>query len=381
MTRARIYLDYAATTPVDPKVVEAMLPTFRETFGNPSSSHAFGRDAQDLVMRARTQVADLVGAMPQDIVFTSGSTEAINIFLRGVYAEHTGHLVTSTAEHKAVLDTAKSLADDGVDVTLLEPQKDGTHDVASVVDALREDTKAVALMWGNNETGALAPIEELAKVCAERDILCFTDATQAVGKIPIDIGTQDIDALALSAHKLYGPKGAGALIVRRRAQSKLRRVFTGGGQEHGLRPGTTNVPGVVGLGEACALAHASLQEERARLQTMRDRLDTLLRVSLDGVYLNGSPEHHLPHILNVSFDAVPGEMLMTRLRDVATSVGSACNSMQPVASHVMRAMRMAPDRALGAFRVSVGRYTTDEELAYAAQRIIEEVRSLRKLNL
>jgi len=381
MTRPRIYLDYAATTPVDPRVVDAMVPTFTETFGNPSSSHAFGREAQDLVMKARAQVADLVGAMPQDVVFTGGSTEAINIFLRGVFADRAGHLITSTAEHKAVLDTAKALEKDGVSVTLLEPNEDGTHDVATFVDALREDTRAVALMWGNNETGALAPIEALSRACAERGVLCFTDATQAVGKLPIDMDAHDVDALALSAHKLYGPKGAGALVVRRRAQKRLSHVFTGGGQERGLRPGTTNVPGVVGLGEACAIAHESLVEERERLERMRARLDTMLHDALDGVHLNGSPDHHLPHILNVSFDGVPGEMLMIRLRDVATSVGSACNSMQPIASHVMRAMHMAHDRAMGAFRMSVGRYTTDEELAYAAERIIAEVRELRKLEL
>ncbi len=380
-----IYLDYQATTPVDPRVLEAMLPYFLENFGNAASrSHAFGWKAEEAVEKAREEIAAAIGAAGKEIIFTSGSTEAINLALKGVvemYASKGKHIVTCLAEHKAVLDTCKHLEKLGCEVTYLKPDKTARIAPEQVRDAIRPDTVLVALMWANNEVGTLNPIREIGAACRARGTLFFTDATQAVGKVPVDVEADHVDLLCLSAHKLYGPKGIGALYVRRKnPRVRLASQMDGGGHERGMRSGTLNVPGIVGLGKACELARVELLEESARCRALRDHLQQRIEQELGFVELNGHPSERLPGNLNLSFHYVEGESLIMGISDVAVSSGSACTSASLEPSHVLRAMDVGEDLAHSSIRFGIGRFTTREEVDYAADAVVKAVRRLREMS-
>ena len=380
-----IYLDFQATTPVDPRVLEAMMPCFTEVYGNAASrNHAFGWTAEKLVEKARGQIASLIGASPKEIIFTSGSTESINLAMKGVaemYGSKGRHIITQQAEHKAVLDVSKHLEKQGFELSWLRPDSTGRVSVEQVAEALREDTILVSLMWANNEVGTLNPIREIGELCHERGVLFFTDATQAVGKIPVDVQADNVDMLCLSAHKMYGPKGTGAMYVRRRKpRVRLVAQMDGGGHERGMRSGTLNVPGIVGLGAACELCREQMQEESERTAGLRDRLEGRILGSLDQVHVNGNPEHRLPGCLNLSFAYVEGESLLMGISDIAVSSGSACTSASLEPSHVLRAMGVGDDLAHSSIRFGVGRTTTEEEVDYAADQIIGAVRRLRELS-
>ena len=387
-----IYLDYQATTPVDARVLEVMLPYFTEHFGNAASrNHPFGWKAEEAVDTARDEVAQLIGANSKEIVFTSGSTEAINLALKGAVemygdSEHGKikgrHIITSLVEHKAVLDTCKHLEKKGCDVTYLTPDKTGRISVEQVAEAMREDTLMVALIWGNNEIGTINPIREIGALCHEKDVLFFVDGTQTVGKVPVDVYEDNVDLMCLSAHKLYGPKGAGALFVRRRKpRVRLVSQIDGGGHERGMRSGTLNVASIVGLGEACRICRLDLEKDMAHATGLRDRLEARIRASLDEVYLNGNAEHLLPGCLNLSFAYVEGESLLMGINnELAVSSGSACTSASLEPSHVLRAMGVGDELAHSSIRFGIGRSTTEEEIDYAADRIIETVVRLRELS-
>ncbi len=380
-----IYLDYQATTPLDPRVLEAMLPYFTQHFGNAASrNHAFGWEAEKAVETARDQVAQLIGANAKEIVFTSGSTESINLALKGaaeMYAEKGKHVITSQAEHKAVLDTCKHLEKLGFEVTYLQPDKTARISAEQVRAALRPDTILVALIWANNEVGTLNPIREIGALCHERGVLFFTDATQAAGKVEVDVEADHVDLLCLSGHKIYGPKGVGALYVRRRnPRVRVQSQMDGGGHERGMRSGTLNVPGIVGLGKACELARLEMPEESRRTSGLRDRLEQRINAALDHVHLNGSREHRLPNNLNLSFAFVEGESLIMGIKDCAVSSGSACTSASLEPSHVLRSMNVGEDLAHSSIRFGVGRFTTPEEVDFAADQVIAAVRRLRELS-
>ena len=381
-----IYLDYQATTPVDPRVLDAMLPYFNERFGNAASrSHKFGWDAESAVETAREHIAALIGASPKEIAFTSGSTEAINLALKGaaeMYSDKGRHIITSQAEHKAVLDTAKHLEKMGFEVTFLQPDKTGRIEVAAVEQALRPDTILVALMWANNEVGTLNPVREIGALCHAKGVLFFSDATQAAGKVPVDVEADHVDLACLSAHKLYGPKGVGAIYVRRRnPRVRLVAQMDGGGHERGLRSGTLNVPAIVGFGEACRLAKEGMAEEAKRTSELRDYLQRRIFSSLDEVHVNGNLEHRLPNCLNVSFAYVEGESLLMGINDVAAvSSGSACTSASLEPSHVLRAMAVGDELAHSSIRFGIGRFTTVEQVDFAAEQVIEAVRRLRQMS-
>ena len=380
-----IYLDYQATTPCDPRVVEAMLPFFSETFGNAASrSHPFGWQAEEAVEKARVQIAELIGASPKEIVFTSGSTEAINLALKGVaemYAEKGKHIITSSAEHKAVLDTCKHLEQSGAEVTYLAPDRSGRISVEQVAAALRPDTILVALMWANNEVGTLNPVREIGELCHAKGVLFFSDATQAVGKVPVDVEADHVDLLCLSGHKIYGPKGVGCLYVRRKnPRVRLVAQMDGGGHERGMRSGTLNVPGIVGLGKACEIARAELPAEAARCAELRDLLEQRISSQLDFVHLNGNREHRLPNCLNLSFSYVEGESMIMGINKLAVSSGSACTSASLEPSHVLRAMAVGDELAHSSIRFGIGRFTTREEIEFAAREVVDNVRRLRELS-
>ena len=380
-----IYLDYQATTPCDPRVVEAMLPFFTEAFGNAASrNHRFGWEAEEAVGRARGQIAEGIGASPKELVFTSGSTEAINLAIKGVadmYGQKKRHIITSLAEHKAVLDTCKHLEKEGFEVTYLKPDKTARVSVEQVAEALREDTVLVALIWANNEVGTLNPIREIGALCHERGVLFFTDATQAVGKVPVDVEADHVDLLCLSGHKLYGPKGVGILYVRRRnPRVRLVAQIDGGGHERGMRSGTLNVTGIVGLGKACELARLELEGEARRAAELRDHLEARILGELDYVTVNGDVEHRLPGNSNLSFSFVEGESLLMGISDVAVSSGSACTSASLEPSHVLRAMDVGDELAHSSIRFGVGRFTTKEEVDFACDQVIDAVKRLRELS-
>lgn len=380
-----IYLDYQATTPVDPRVLDAMLPYFTEHFGNAASrNHRYGWEAEAAVEQAREEIAALIGASSKEIVFTSGSTEAINLALKGVaemYADKGRHIVTSMAEHKAVLDTAKHLEKEGFEVTYLQPDRTGRVSAEAVAAALRPDTILVALMWANNEVGTLNPVREIGALCHQKGVLFFSDATQAVGKVPVDVEADHVDLLCLSGHKIYGPKGVGILYVRRR-NPRVRVVaqMDGGGHERGMRSGTLNVPSIVGLGAACRIAREELSSEAERTSALRDHLQRRLTTELDEVHVNGNLEHRLPNCLNVSFAYVEGESLLMGISDVAVSSGSACTSASLEPSHVLRSMAIGDELAHSSIRFGFGRFTTREEVDFAAQQVIGAVRRLRELS-
>jgi len=380
-----IYLDNHATTKVDPRVLTRMLPFFQEEFGNAASrSHVFGWKAEAAVEAGRKQVAELIGATEREIIFTSGATESNNIALLGAveaYASQGDHVITQQTEHKAVLDVLGAVAKRGVKVTYLPVSRDGLVDPGAVAAALTKKTILVSIMAANNEVGVLQPVEEIGRICLEAGVLFHTDAAQAAGKIPFDVETVHASLVSVSAHKLYGPKGIGALYVRRRdPRVTLAPVIFGGGHERGLRSGTLNVPGIVGFGEAARLALAEMGSEAGRLRDLRDRLLARIRDGLDGVELNGHAEKRLPGNLNVSIAGVDADALMMAMKDIALSSGSACTSATLAPSHVLKAMGLTPEQARGSLRFGLGRFNTAEEIAYVAEQLIEKTKKIRSLS-
>ena len=381
-----VYMDYHATTPVDPRVLEAMLPYFTRLFGNAASrSHSFGWDAERAVDRAREQIAALVGARkPKEIVFTSGATESDNLAIKGVahfYREKGNHIITTQIEHKAVLDTCKRLEKDGFDVTYLPVDKTGLVDPAEVDKAITDRTILVSVMLANNEIGTIQPIAAIGEITRKHGVLLHTDAVQGLGKTPFDVEAMNVDLASLTAHKIYGPKGVGALYVRRqRPRVRLTAEMDGGGHEFGMRSGTLNVPSIVGFGQACEILRAEGPAEAERLRRQRDRLLARLSGELDEVYVNGSLEHRLPNNLNVSFAFVEGEALMMAVKNVAVSSGSACTSASLEPSYVLHAMGVTDDIAHSSLRFGLGRFTTDEEVEFVASLVIDKVTKLREMS-
>jgi cysteine desulfurase len=380
-----IYMDNHATTPVDPRVFQAMTPYFTNLFGNSASrNHSFGWEAEEATEKARKQIAAIIGATNKEIIFTSGATESNNLAIKGVaemYAEKGNHIITAATEHKAVLDTCKRLEKDGVRVTYLAVQQNGLIDLDQLRDAITDKTILITIMYANNEIGVLQPIAEIGKIAKERGVLFHSDATQAVGKVPVDVIKENIDLLSISAHKMYGPKGVGALYVRRRGpRVQLTAQIDGGGHERGMRSGTLNVPGIVGLGEACALAKAEMPAESKRMEYLRDKLKDRLLAALDEVYINGTMEHRLPNNLNISFAYVEGESLLMGINEIAVSSGSACTSATLEPSYVLKALGAGDDLAHSSIRFGLGRFNTEEEVDYVAAKVIDVVRKLRELS-
>jgi cysteine desulfurase len=379
-----IYLDNNATTPMDPRVLEAMLPYFNNKFGNAASrNHAFGWVAEEAVDYAREQVAKLIGANEKEIIFTSGATESDNLAIKGVfemYKEKGNHIITATTEHKAVLDTCKHIEKLGARITYLDVKSDGLIDLAELEAAMTPETILVCIMYGNNEIGVIQPIKEISAIAHKHGALFMTDAVQAVGKIPVDVNADGIDLLALSAHKIYGPKGVGALYVRRKGpRVKVTAQMDGAGHERGMRSGTLNVPGIVGLGKACELCGLEMESEAKRLSAMRDRLEKSLTV-LEESYVNGNVEHRLPHVANISFKYVEGEGLMMAMKDLAVSSGSACTSASLEPSYVLKSLGLSDDLAHSSIRFGLGRFTTDEEVDHAIEVTLKAVTHLRELS-
>jgi cysteine desulfurase len=380
-----IYMDNHATTPVDPRVVEAMLPYFTEKFGNSASrNHPFGWAAEEAVENARAQIAKLINATPKEIIFTSGATESDNLAIKGIaemYREKGNHIITQVTEHKAVLDTCKRLEKYGYQVTYLPVEKDGRINLDDLRRAITPKTILISIMYANNEIGAVQPIEEIGKIAKEKGIFFHVDGVQAVGKISVDVQRDNIDMLSISAHKLYGPKGVGALYVRRRnPRVQLSAVIDGGGHERGMRSGTLNVPGIVGFGKACELCRLEMDAEAERLRRLRDRLKDAIMGSLDETYINGSMTHRLPHSINISFAYVEGESLLMGINDIAVSSGSACTSATLEPSYVLKALGVGEDLAHTSIRFGLGRFNTEEEVDYVAARVVETVTRLRELS-
>jgi cysteine desulfurase len=383
--QSRVYLDNHATTPVDPRVLEAMLPFFGAKFGNAASrSHAFGWEAEKSVESARRHVAELACASTREIVFTSGATESNNLAIKGVaeaYSVKGRHIITMSTEHKAVLDPVKRLERSGWRLTVLPPGPDGLLDVERLGAAIEPETVLVSVMYANNEIGVIQPIRQIGAICHERGVLFHSDAAQAFGKVPIDVSKDGIDLMSVSAHKLYGPKGIGALFVRRRnPRVELVPQMDGGGHEFGMRSGTLNVPAIAGFGRACALCADEMESEGARVRGWRDRLKARLESELEDVRVNGSMDHRLPGNLNMSFAGVDAEALLMSLADVALSTGSACTSASVEPSHVLRALGVGEERAHSSLRFGLGRFNTDEEVEYVAKRVVEAVKKLRALS-
>ena len=380
-----IYLDNHATTPMDPRVVDAMLPYFTTKFGNAASrNHSFGWEAEKAVDKARKQIADLIGSTSKEIIFTSGATESDNLAIKGVaemYAEKGNHIITAATEHKAVLDTCKKLEKHGYRVTYLPVKADGLVDLDMLRESITDKTILITLMYANNEIGVIQPVQEIGKIAHEKGVLFHTDGVQAVGKVPVDVIKDNIDLMSITAHKIYGPKGVGALYVRRKnPRVQITAQMDGGGHERGMRSGTLNVPGIVGLGEACAICQREMPEESKRLSHLRDKLRNTLETELDEVFINGSMEHRLPHNLNMSFAYVEGESLLMGINDVAVSSGSACTSATLEPSYVLKALGVGDDLAHTSIRFGLGRFNTEEEVDYVAARVIEVVRKLRELS-
>ena len=380
-----IYMDNHATTPMDPRVLEEMLPYFREKFGNAASrNHSFGWVAEEGVETARERVAKLIGAATKEIIFTSGGTESDNLAIKGVaemYKEKGNHIITAVTEHKAVLDSCKRLEKNGYRVTYLPIQKDGLIDLEDLKHAMDDKTILVTIMAANNEIGVIQAIAEIGKLCHERGVIFHTDAAQAVGRMPIDVIKQNIDLASISGHKMYGPKGTGALYVRHKNPSvQISAIIDGGGHERAMRSGTLNVPGIVGLGKACAIATEEMPHESCRLAGLRNRLKDRIMNRLDGCYINGSMEHRLPGNLNVSFADVEGESLLMGINDVAVSSGSACTSAMVEPSYVLKALGTGDDLAHSSIRFGIGRFNTDAEVDYVADRVVETVQRLREVS-
>jgi cysteine desulfurase len=380
-----IDMDNHATTPMDPRVLEEMLPYFMEKFGNAASrNHSFGWVGEEGVETARERIAKLIGATTKEIIFTSGATESDNLAIKGVaemYKEKGNHIITAVTEHKAVLDTCKRLEKYGYRVTYMPVQKDGLVDLDELKRVMDDKTILVTIMAANNEIGVLQPIAEIGKLCRERGVIFHSDATQAVGKIPIDVTKQNIDVMSISAHKMYGPKGVGALYVRRKnPRVQISAIIDGGGHERGMRSGTLNVPGIVGLGKACAICMEEMPKESCHLAGMRNRLRDKIMGGLDEVYINGSWEHRLPGNLNISFAYVEGESLLMGINDIAVSSGSACTSATLEPSYVLKALGTGDDLAHSSIRFGIGRFNTEAEVDYVAERVVETVSRLRELS-
>ncbi|MBC6698385.1 IscS subfamily cysteine desulfurase [Hymenobacter sp. BT190] len=384
MLKLPIYLDNNATTPLDPRVLEAMMPYLTEVFGNAASrNHPFGWAAEEAVDYAREQIASLINCDPKEIIFTSGATESDNLGIKGVfemYAQKGNHIITTTTEHKAVLDTCKHIEKLGGKVTYLPVDSEGLISLAELEAAMTPETILVTIMYGNNETGTIQPIREIAAIAHKHGALFMTDGTQAVGKIPVDVVADGIDLMAFTAHKMYGPKGVGALYVRRKyPRVKVTAQMDGGGHERGMRSGTLNVPGIVGLGKACELAKLEMAADTARLSALRDRLEREL-LTLEESYVNGSREHRLPHVANISFKYVEGEGLMMGVKDLAVSSGSACTSASLEPSYVLKALGLSDDLAHSSLRFGLSRFTTDEQIDYAINHVKEAVTKLREMS-
>lgn len=380
-----IYLDYHATTPMDPEVLQAMLPYFTKVFGNAASrNHEFGWTAEAAVEQARKKIAQGIGAHEKEIIFTSGATESNNLALTGIarmYREKGNHIITSPIEHKAILDTCHALEKEGFEITYLPVDQYGRVSPQAVRGAITPKTILVSVMAANNEIGTLNPIAEIGKVCKEKGVFFHTDAVQAIGKVRINVEEMGIDLLSMSAHKIYGPKGIGALYVRRRnPRVRLAPIIHGGGHERGMRSGTLNVPGIVGFGKAIEIAERNRVEEMARIQKMRDRLWAGLQRDLDELYLNGHPTERLPNNLNVSFAFVEGESLMMGMKEIAVSSGSACTSASLEPSYVLKHIGVGEDLAHTSIRFGLGRFTTDEEIDYVIQKVVATVKKLRDLS-
>ena len=386
MLQLPIYLDYNATTPCDDAVVAAMLPYFTNSFGNAASRHhSFGWSAAAAVDLAREQVASLIGAEAQEIIFTSGATEAVNLAMKGVYEMYASkgtHIITCATEHKAVLDTCTHLEKMGATITYLSVSAEGLINLNELEEAITPSTILVAIMYANNETGVLQPVQAISKIARKHGVLFFTDATQAVGKISVNVTTDGVDMLAMSAHKLYGPKGVGALYVRRRSpRVRLTAQMDGGGHERGMRSGTLNVPGIVGFGKACFLCLQQLEKDGKRLELLRNKLETAL-IALGEVGINGSVEHRLPQVTNLSFKNVAGEGLLLSLnKDIALSSGSACTSASIEPSYVLKALGLSDELAHSSLRFALGRFCTEEEIDYTIERVTKEVKKLRSFYL
>ncbi|HTN09055.1 IscS subfamily cysteine desulfurase [Agriterribacter sp.] len=381
MLKLPLYLDNNATTPVDPEVLQAMLPYFTEHFGNAASrSHSFGWVAEEAVTQAREQVAQLIHADPSEIVFTSGATEAINLAMKGAYEMYStkgNHIITCTTEHKAVLDTCKHLEKSGAEVTYLPVNSDGIMDLNLLETAIRPNTILISIMTANNETGVLQPVKAIGTIAKAQGIIFFADATQAAGKIPVDVQADNVDMLCLSAHKMYGPKGAGALYVRRKdPRVRLVAQIDGGGHEKGMRSGTLNVPGIVALGKCCAICMQQMNEEVHRIGALRDQLEKGL-TQMKNVTINGSVMHRLPNVTNLAFAGIPGNKLLTEInRTIAVSSGSACTSANPEPSHVLKAMQLNDELAKNSIRFGLGRFTTAEETEYAIDLVKKVAQNL-----
>ena len=385
MLKLPIYLDNNATTPMDPRVLEAMLPFFTEHFGNAASrNHPFGWEAEEAVDYAREQVAKLIGADAKEIIFTSGATEGDNLAIKGVYemyASKGNHIITCTTEHKAVLDTCKHIERTGGEVTYLEVKADGLIDLKELEAAIKPTTILIAMMYANNEIGVVQPIKEISALAKKNGILFFSDAVQAVGKIPVDVQKDGIDIMAFTAHKMYGPKGIGALYVRRKnPRVKVTAQMDGGGHERGMRSGTLNVPGIVGFGKACELARLEMEEDAVRLSKLRDKLENSL-MQLEEAYVNGNREHRLPHVTNISFKYVEGEgLLMGFNKNIALSSGSACTSASLEPSYVLKALGLGDDLAHSSLRFGLGRFTTEDQIDYTIKAVSETVLKLREMS-
>jgi cysteine desulfurase len=385
MLKLPIYLDNNATTPMDPRVLEAMIPYFTEHFGNAASrNHPFGWEAEEAVDYAREQVAKLIGADPKEIIFTSGATEGDNLGIKGVYemyASKGNHIITCTTEHKAVLDTCKHIEHLGGEVTYLPVAANGLIDLTALEAAIKPTTILIAIMYANNEIGVVQPVKEISAIAKKHGVLFFSDAVQAVGKIPVDVNADGIDIMAFTAHKMYGPKGIGALYVRRKnPRVKVTAQMDGGGHERGMRSGTLNVPGIVGFGKACELARLEMAADAERLSKLRDKLEAAL-TQIDESYVNGSTEHRLPHVANISFKYVEGEGLMMGFnKTIALSSGSACTSASLEPSYVLKALGLGDDLAHSSLRFGLGRFTTDEQIDYTIKAVTDTVLKLRDMS-
>jgi cysteine desulfurase len=380
-----IYMDNQATSPLDPRVLEEMMPYFTTRFGNAASrNHSFGWEAEQAVEMARERVAKLIGATAKEIIFTSGATESNNLAIKGIaemYRERGNHIITQITEHKAVLDTCKRLEKHGFRVTYLPVKADGILDLEDLKRAMDDKTVLVSIMSANNEIGVLQPVREIGRICHEQGVIFHTDAVQAVGKVPFNVIADNVDVASISGHKIYGPKGVGALYVRRRnPRVQIAAQIDGGGHERGMRSGTLNVPGIVGLGKACEIAAAEMETEAAYLRGLRDRLKEKLVSALDYVQVNGSMEHRLPGNLNMSFVYVEGESLLMGINDVAVSSGSACTSATLEPSYVLKALGLGDDVAHSSIRFGIGRFNTQSEVDYVAAKVIDVVRKLRELS-
>ena len=385
MLKLPIYLDNNSTTPMDPRVLEAMTPYFLEDYGNAASrNHPFGWKAEEAVDYAREQVAKLIGADPKEIIFTSGATEGDNLAIKGVYemyASKGNHIITATTEHKAVLDTCKHIEKSGGEVTYLEVKADGLIDLKELEASIKPTTILIAIMFANNEIGVIQPVREISAIAKKNGVLFFTDAVQAVGKIPVDVNKDGIDLMAFTAHKMYGPKGIGALYVRRKnPRVKVTAQMDGGGHERGMRSGTLNVPGLVGFGKACEICMNEMEVDTKRISILRDKLENTL-MKLEEAYINGSKEHRLPHVTNISFKHVEGEgLLMGFNKNIALSSGSACTSASLEPSYVLKALGLGDDLAHSSLRFGLGRFTTEEQIDYTVKAISETVLKLRDMS-